>query len=360
MPAPLLVPFMLWLSLGQPPPQDAGAPAAVTAGDPAAPDAANADPGAAPAQSPTETPTKPPLADEVAEEVSDTDPAAAGPAPTGPAAALNEGLQALEDLDLFAAEQKLNEALSAGPYKLEQVVALYAALGITRAYLEDEEGALSAFGKLLAVAPGHSLAYTTSPKATFLFERVRKESKARRAAELRASPPAVVPFGFPVTMTLERPADPTGLFARAEVLVRLKGEDEYRTLAVELPPVGGASTVELGTWEESAGITDETGQVGLIVEVALHAYDEHGWEVFRRPAPERPLEVPVGFDAPGPWYTQWWVWALGGAATAAVTASVATVSSAGVAAYLLWPEPATVPATSTLPTAVPMAIGGAP
>ncbi len=341
---------MLWLSLGQPPPTGgtAEAPVEVAAEDA---DAAADDAG-------------PPLAEDIAEAVSDVgdaaDPAGTGPRPKGPTTALDEGLQALEDLDLFAAEQKLTEALSAGPYQLEQVVSLYAALGIARAYLEDEQGALDAFSRLLAIDPGHSLAYTTSPKATFLFERVRKESKARRAAELRIDPPAVVPFGQPVTIAVERPADPTGLFRRAEVLFRLKGEDTFRALPVALPPVGGASAVELGTFQETDGVTDESGQLGLIVEVAVVAYDEHGWEVFHRPTPDRPLEVPVGFDAPGPWYTRWWVWALGGAATAVVTATVATVSSAGVAAYVLWPAPETVPATSTLPSAALATPGATP
>ena len=81
---------------------------------------------------------------------------------------------------------------------------------------------------------------------------------------------------------------------------------------------------------------DEEGTPGALLQLAALGYDSRGWEVFRGPEPERPLEVPVGFSPPGPWYTRWWFWGLvvGGATAVGTTVLVAAV---------LWPPPALMP-----------------
>ena len=68
------------------------------------------------------------------------------------------------------------------------------------------------------------------------------------------------------------------------------------------------------------------------VEVSASVLTSQGWEIARSHQLDAPAEIPIGFDAPGPWYTRWWVWGTIGA-----------VIAGGVAAALLWPESSDVP-----------------
>lgn len=249
------------------------------------------------------------------------------------------GIRWLEALEPERALASLEEARDGGPYRLDDVIALYHHLGIARAYLGDEAGAVSAFEHLLAVAPGHSLAYTTSPRATLLFQKALDKVRDRRALELRLETAPVVPLDEPVVVTLTAAGDPLGLVKQVAVLHRRKGEAEFSRLELDRPPVGEAIEVALPAVPSLEALPDGEGLTGALLEVAVVGYDVRGWEVYAGPAPSRPLEVPVGYTEPVPWYGHWWVWAIVGGA------AVTTVATGGaIAVARLWPKPETISA----------------
>lgn len=265
-------------------------------------------------------------------------PAPSSAAASVPALRLERGLKLLEMQEYEAARPELELALAERDYRLEQVVALYRALGVVRAFAGDDAGARWAFERLLSVDPGHALRYTLSPKATFLFEQARQTARARRALELSLATAPVVPFDQPIEVTLDRAADPLALVTRVQVLHRVKGSADWQQIDLAAPAIGGRQRVALPAVAADQAVAEADGTRGALLELAAIGYSDAGWEVVRSPAPDRPHELPVGFDVPGPWYAQWWLWGLVGGGLAAV-ATGATV------AWLLWPLPEQINAT---------------
>jgi len=264
--------------------------------------------------------------------------APASDAASAPALRLERGLKLLEMQEYEAARPELELALAERDLRLEQVVALYRALGVVRAFTGDDVGARWAFERLLSVDPGHALRYTLSPKATFLFEQARQTARLRRAIELSLETAPVVPFDEPIEVTLRRDADPLALVTRVVVRHRVKGSADWKLLELMVPPIGSAQRIFLPAVDAAQAVAEADGTRGALLELAVVGYNEAGWEVVRSPAPERPLELPIGFDVPGPWYAQWWLWGLVGGGLAAL-ATGATV------AWLLWPLPEQINAT---------------
>ena len=95
----------------------------------------------------------------------------------GPARQLAAGIQALAAQDLDAAKAAFDAAEHAGPLDHDSNVTLWEQRGIAAAYVDDEAAATAAFDMMLALDPGHFLSYTLSPKATFVFEKLRKEPR---------------------------------------------------------------------------------------------------------------------------------------------------------------------------------------
>lgn len=253
---------------------------------------------------------------------------------------LDDGIMALEQQDYEQAQALLEQSLTQGPYSYEQVLSLYRALGIARAFAGDEEGARRAFRQMLAVDTTLILSYTISPKATFLFEKVRQEMVQVKAAQIEVETEPVVRLGQPIPVTLKTKADPFLLLANVELLYRVKGEAQYKRLRLKAPkkPV----VVLLEPVPEDVLLADAEGALGTILELAVVGYNQDGWEVYRGPTPTKPAQVAVGFDNTGPWYSQWWIWGLVGAGVAALT-------TAAVSTYILWPLPDDVPATYEVP-----------
>ncbi|HEX8107356.1 MAG TPA: hypothetical protein VF516_06475, partial [Kofleriaceae bacterium] len=164
---------------------------------------------------------------------------------------------------------------------------------------------------------GHFLSYTLSPKATFVFEKVRNASKARGAPAVDVNWPHGQRVGDPVPIDLEVVADPEQFLHRATVFVRTRGEPGWRAADIALtrstdrridrrillPPIAAAGPVSL--------------------ELYLRAYDERGNEVLSWADPGRPREIPLRYDPPAPWYQRGWFYAAAGLAlTAAVGITV--------------------------------------
>ncbi len=236
------------------------------------------------------------------------------------AAQVAAGKQALARLDVDLARQALDAAERGGPLDHDANVTLWEQRGIAAAYVDDERTASAAFDMMLALDPGHFLSYTLSPKATFVFEKVRSASKARGAPAVDVNWPHGQRVGDPVPIDLEVVADPKQFLHRATVFVRTRGEPGWRAADVALtrstdrridrrillPPVAAAGPVSL--------------------ELYLRAYDDRGNEVLSWADPARPREIPLRYDPPTPWYRRGWFYA------AVVTAAAAT---AGIAVYEL-------------------------
>lgn len=238
-----------------------------------------------------------------------------------PAASKSLDLAAKALLD-FRAEEALallEPARSAGPYSRKEYIRLFEQLGIAYAYLERSDDALEAFDMVLALDPGRAISYTLSPKVTFLFEQARKKAQDRPTAMLDLGWPLELKVGDPIPIDVEVIADPRGLLKKAKLYHRLKGAPEYQAIDLSLPPVAGHQQITL--WPAAPA-----AKQAEMVDVYLVAYDRAGNEVFEWGTKNRPREIPLRYEPPDPWYTQWYFWAIAGTLVAA-GASVAVFAA---------------------------------
>ena len=152
--------------------------------------------------------------------------------------ALEQGAQAVKELRANEAIVLLEKARTEGPWSYAEHARLYEQLGIAYSYEGRSNEALAAFQTLLAIDPGHALAYTLSPKVTFLFEKARDQARTRAAPAIDVSWPRDGKIDAAVPVTVEVVADPAGWMKRVVLSYRVKGEPTFRLLDGELPPVG--------------------------------------------------------------------------------------------------------------------------
>jgi len=258
------------------------------------------------------------------------------PAPTSEArSALDRGVQLLDDNEIDAAIQTLQG--NDGALILEDVVRRDEHLGVALAYAGRTAESQQIFEHLLAVSPGHVLPYTISPKATFVFEKAREEMSRVRATEVRLELPPAIAFDEPIEVTLVCTTNARDLVARWQLCHRLKsGREPYSCSGLTDPGVG-RSTSLLPAVPDSAGEESRQDEVpGAILQLAVAGFDAEGNEVYRGPTRRRPLELPVGTEVSGPWYTNFWLWGAVGALT--VATSVVAIS----AAVLMQPDTAQI------------------
>jgi hypothetical protein len=231
--------------------------------------------------------------------------------PRGDAAAqIARGKQALAVLDVEVAAQALTAAEHGGPLSHDAHVTLWEQRGIAAAYVNDAATATQAFDMMLALDPGHFLSYTLSPKATFVFEKVRTDARAHGVPALDVTWPRGQRVGEPMPIDLTVVADPKHFFRRATLFVRTQGEPSWRATDVELGRGG----------EHRVTLPAITAPRALSLELYLKAYDDRGNEVLTWADPARPREIPLRYDPPVAWYRNTWVYVAGivvvGAATA--------------------------------------------
>ena len=234
------------------------------------------------------------------------DGAACTPRGEGPAQ-VAAGKQALAKLDVDTARVALDAAGKAGPLDHESNVTLWEQRGIAAAYVNDEPGARGAFDMLLALDPAHFLSYTLSPKATFVFEKVRNDARTHGAPAIDVTWPHGQRVGEPVPIDLDVVADPKRFLRRATLFVRSHGEPSWR-----------AADIGLATPAERHVVLpaiEATKPVSL--ELYLRAYDDRGNEVLTWADPTRPREIPLRYDPPTPWYRRGWFYAAVGTVVAA-------------------------------------------
>lgn len=249
---------------------------------------------------------------------------------SAPASSIEAGARALAQFQADEAVALLERARRAGPYRHDDHVRLYEQLGIAYAYLDRPEEALAAFDMLLALDPGHAVAYTLSPKATFLFEKARRAAAERPVPAIDVAWPRDLAVTDPIPITVEVVADPKAFLRRAALGQRLRGAPNYSRREFELLAPGAHR-------REVLDPPDPAAAGARTVEIYLVAFDERGNEVLRWGAPERPREVALRHVPPAPWYGRWWVWSVAAAVLAAGT---------GAAVYVATRAPAsTVPTT---------------
>jgi hypothetical protein len=216
------------------------------------------------------------------------------------------GKQALAKLDVDVARAALDGVERGGPLDHDTNVTLWEQRGIAAAYVDDERTASAAFDMLLALDPGHFLSYTLSPKATFVFEKVRNETQARGVPALDVNWPHGQRVGDPVPIDLDVVADPKRFLRRATVFVRTRGEPGWR-----------AADVVLGAANEHRVLLPAVEAARPVsLEVYLRAYDDRGNEVLTWADARRPREIPLRYDPPTPWYRRGWFFAAVGTVVA--------------------------------------------
>ena len=205
---------------------------------------------------------------------------------------LAAGKQALDELKVDEAKVALDAAEKAGPLDREHNISLWEQRGIAAAYVDDEDGAQKAFDMLLALDPGHFLSYTLSPKATFVFEKVRTRVN-RAAPELDVTWERGGKVGTPLPLSIEVLSDPKQFLHSATLFVRTRGEPSWKATDLALKP-----------GEQRIVIPAPEAQKPLSLEVYLRAYDQHGNEVLTWADPTRPREIALRYDPPRPWYAE--------------------------------------------------------
>ncbi len=214
------------------------------------------------------------------------------------AAKVEEGKQALTRQEVDAAKASLDAAEKAGPLDHAANVALWEQRGIANAYVDDEPGASAAFDMLLALDPAHFLSYTLSPKATFVFEKVRNQPRVAPSIDVSWEHGGRV--GDAVPVDVEVVADPKHLLARATLFVRTRGEPAWH--AADLP---------LGV-ERRILLPPVVATKPTTLELYLRAYDDRGNETLVWADPKTPREIPLRYDPPTPWWRRPWVIATAG------------------------------------------------
>jgi hypothetical protein len=217
------------------------------------------------------------------------------------------GKQALAKLDVDTAKLALDAADRGGPLDHDSNVTLWEQRGIAAAYVNDEHTARAAFDMLLALDPSHFLSYTLSPKATFVFEKVRNDARTRGVPALDVNWPHGQRVGDPVPIDLEVVADPKQFLHRATLFVRAHGEPGWRATDIALARPADRHVV-LPAIEARQPVS---------LELYLRAYDDRGNEVLTWADPVRPREIPLRYDPPTPWYRRAWFYAAVGTFVAA-------------------------------------------
>ncbi len=226
---------------------------------------------------------------------------------------LAEGKAALDAANIEAASSALDAAAKAGPLDHDANITLWEQRGIAASYVDDDASARAAFEMLLALDPGHFLSYLTSTKATFRFEKVRNETKARSAPAVEVDWAFGQRVGAPIAIDVSVLADPKQFLHAATLFVRTRGETQWR-----------AADLALGAPTKDHHLVLPAIQAARAVslELYLKAYDQQGNEVLTWAQPTRPREIPLRYDPPRPWWQKWWVITIAGSVAVAGTAGI--------------------------------------
>jgi len=218
---------------------------------------------------------------------------------------LEAGAQAIASQDVDAIAAAVSAAEKAGPLDYTSNIRLWEERGIGLAYGDDDPGAKTAFDMMLALDPGHVLSYRLSPKATLVFEEVRKSVPTAPSIDVNWTRGQKV--GDPLPIDIEVISDPKKFLDRATLFVRSRGEASWHATDLVLAK---DKTIVLPAIHSDKPVS---------LELYLRAYDAHDNEVLTWADPSHPRELALRYEPPTPWYRKWWVWAIGGSAVALAT-----------------------------------------
>lgn len=207
--------------------------------------------------------------------------------------------------DPEAIKAAVDAAEKAGPLDYASNIKMWEQRGIGLAYGDDDPGAKTAFDMMLALDPGHVLSYRLSPKATLVFEEVRKANPEPPTIDVRWDRGLEV--GKPLPIDIEVVSDRKRFLDRATLFVRSRGETSWRATDLVLAK---DKSIVLPAIEATAPVS---------LEMYLRAYDAHDNEVLTWADPQHPRELALRYEPATPWYRKWWVWAIGGSALALAT-----------------------------------------
>lgn len=217
--------------------------------------------------------------------------------------------KALAEFNVEAVKTEL-DAAAATPLDYKSYVSWWEHRGIAAAYVEDEKTASAAFDMLLALDPRHLLSYTLSPKATFVFEKVRGQERTEAALDINW--PRDLKVGSEVPLDIEVVADPKAFLKRARLFVRERGASDWRAADFAIT-IGKTTRLRL------PGINKKSSAA---LELYLQAYDDKGNTVLTWADPKRPREIAMRYEPPTPWFRKWWVWAAAGTVVAGATGAI--------------------------------------
>lgn len=233
---------------------------------------------------------------------------------------LRAGSDALAKFEVERARKHLETAAQKGPLDLASHVTLWEQRGIAAAYVNDEAQALRAFAMLLALDPGHLLSYALSPRATFVFEKARTGAAKGQSPTMQVNWRRDLRVGDPMPVDVELVTNPNALVRRATLMMRARGQADWRAADVDLLAPGFRRVV----------LPPIVGTKPTTVELYLRAFDERNNEVLRWADAASPREIALRYDPPTPWYRKWWVWATIGSAVAAGTGGVVYAATRGL------------------------------
>jgi hypothetical protein len=227
-------------------------------------------------------------------------------APSGDAPKqLEVGAQAIASQDVEAIAAAVSAAEKAGPLDYSSNIRMWEERGIGLAYGDDDPGAKTAFDMMLALDPGHVLSYRLSPKATLVFEEVRKAVPPPPAIDVNWARGQRV--GDPLPIDIEVISDPKKFLDRATLFVRSRGEASWHATDLTL---GKDKTVVLPAIHSDKPVS---------LELYLRAYDNHNNEVLTWADASHPRELALRYEPATPWYRKWWVLAITGGVLAVAT-----------------------------------------
>ena len=227
-----------------------------------------------------------------------------------PGTVLDRAQQAIGTFRVEEALRLLDQAKDAGPHRLGDHARLFEQYAIAYAYLDRREDALRAFDMLLALAPGHAIRYTLSPKVTLLFEEARRNAVRRQPPQIAVNLPRDRSVSDALPLDIEVLGDDRRLLARGAVFWRRRGGRDFQRTDVTLAGPGQPVRVVLPPVAPRA-TRAQTAEIYLV------GFDRRGNEVYHWHAAERPRELTLSYQPPRRWYGKWWVWVLAGTAVAA-------------------------------------------
>jgi len=139
------------------------------------------------------------------------------------------------------------------------------------------------------------------------FEDARKQ--AAPPPEVDVNWPRGLKVGDSTPLDISVVADPKQFLHHATVFVRTRGERSWRAADVPLGSLGDRRIV----------LPPVHADKPQSLEVYLRAYDAHDNEVLTWADPARPREIALRYEAPTPWYRNFWVLAIAGGTLAVAT-----------------------------------------